>query len=112
MTLFLLLLALAVIGGVAAVATGRVRGGLDEPTSSRPYRPLPDRTLTSDDVADVRFTLAFRGYRMDEVDTVLARLADALSERDEEVRDLRERLEQPRPSDRQQGEPQPSEPAG
>ena len=91
-TLFLLLLALAVIGGVAAVALGRVRGGLDEPTSNLPYRPLPGGEVTAGDIDAVRFSLGFRGYRMDEVDAVLSRVADALSERDAELRDLRARL--------------------
>jgi DivIVA domain-containing protein len=91
-TFFLLLLALAVIGGVAAVALGKVRGGLDEPTSNLPYRPLPPGRVSAGDVDAVRFSLGFRGYRMDEVDAVLTRVADALNERDAELRDLRERL--------------------
>ncbi|WP_461023392.1 DivIVA domain-containing protein [Thalassiella azotivora] len=95
MTLFLLLVALAVVGGVAAVATGRVRGGLDEPTTSRPYRPLPDARLTPDDVDDVRFPLGVRGYRMDDVDSVLRRLADELAERDAEIARLRRALADP-----------------
>jgi DivIVA domain-containing protein len=90
--LFLLLLAIAVIGGVFAVAVGRIRGGLDEPVSTLPQRPLPERRLTADDVDTVRFSLGFRGYRMDEVDGVLNRLAEALTERDDEIRLLRQRL--------------------
>ena len=92
MTLFLLLLAVAVIGGVVAVALGRVRGGLDAPTVSRPYRGLPETHLVADDVDAVQFSLGLRGYRMDEVDAVLGRLAAALADRDDEIRSLRRRL--------------------
>lgn len=43
---------------------------------------LPDRAVTADDVRAVRLSLAPRGYRMREVDAVLARLADELAARD------------------------------
>lgn len=85
----MLLGALGVIGVVAAVAAGRVRGGLDEPTTSRPYRGLPEGEMHADDVSAVRFTLALRGYRMDEVDAVLVRLRDELADRDAEIARLR-----------------------
>lgn len=94
MSLFLLLVALAVVGGAAAVAVGRVRGGMEEATTSRPYRPVPDGPVVPADVDAVRFSLAFRGYRMDEVDAVLARLRDELGERDGELSTLRRRVGQ------------------
>lgn len=34
------------------------------------------------DLGRLRFSVAFRGYRMDQVDAVLARLEEALAERD------------------------------
>ncbi len=86
----MLLAALGVIGVVAAVATGRVRGGLDEPTTSRPYRALPERALVASDVDAVRFSLGLRGYRMDEVDEVLGRLRDELADRDVEIARFRQ----------------------
>jgi DivIVA domain-containing protein len=94
-TVFLLIVAVALIGGVAAVATGRVRGGLEDPPTSRPYRPLPEGPLTAPDVDAVRFSLGLRGYRMDEVDAVLARLRDELADRDAELAALRRRAEAP-----------------
>jgi DivIVA domain-containing protein len=84
----LLLVVLAVIGGIAVVAAGR--GG------AMPG-PDPDRattgTLAGDEVDrthvdGLRFTLALRGYRMDEVDEVLDRLVDELERRDERIREL------------------------
>ena len=57
----LLLLAMALVGGVAAVALGSVRGGLDPPTSSLPTVSLPAGPLRPGDVDDGRFSLGLRG---------------------------------------------------
>ena len=46
---------------------------------------LPEGRMGADDVHAVRFSLAPRGYRMSEVDEVLARLADELSARDARI---------------------------
>ncbi len=89
MTLLLTLLIMAVIGLVAAVAAGRIGGGLDEPASSLPGRGLPPGPFTLDDVDRVRFSPALRGYRMDEVDDVIDRLVDELRRREEELAALR-----------------------
>ena len=79
MSLALLLVALAVVGVVAAVAAGVVGGGLAPPESTSGHRPLPPGPLTPADVDGLRFSRALRGYRMDEVDAVLARLRDELA---------------------------------
>ena len=47
MTFFQLIVVLAVIGGVAAVAAGKVRGGLPEPTSTLPEVDLPADALAT-----------------------------------------------------------------
>ena len=47
------------------------------------------RAMTPDDVADLRFSMGLRGYRMGEVDDALARLRDELAERDTEIAQLR-----------------------
>jgi DivIVA domain-containing protein len=83
------LVVLAVIGVVAAVVTGAVHGDLDEPTSSLAPSGLPEGELSADDVRAVRFSLGFRGYRMDEVDEVLERLTIELAQRDAELDALR-----------------------
>ncbi|MFP5346505.1 MAG: DivIVA domain-containing protein [Actinomycetes bacterium] len=106
MPLFLLLLAIALVGAVWAVAVGRIGGGLDAPATTRPYRPLPQGPLVPGDVDRVRFTLGLRGYRMDEVDSVLDRLAAALEERDDEIRDLHRRLDEHRSAERRGTEEQ------
>ena len=92
MTLVLLLVALVVAGVVAAVAVGRVPGGLEEPTTSRPSRALPDGPLAADDLDRVRFSLGLRGYRMDEVDALLDRVRDEVSHRDARIAELSARL--------------------
>ena len=91
MSLALLLVALAVVGVVAAVAAGVVGGGLAPPPSTSGHRPLPPGPLTPADVDGLRFSRALRGYRMDEVDAVLARLRDELAasaQRAEHAEDL------------------------
>jgi DivIVA domain-containing protein len=71
---FAILLVLA-MGGVAVVASGR-GGSLAEEYDDRPDVRVPATgPLTGDDVRGVRFSLAFRGYRMSEVDALLERLA-------------------------------------
>ena len=84
-TLLLTLLIMAVIGLVAAVAAGRIAGGLDDPASSLPGRGLPPGPFTLRDVDRVRFSPALRGYRMDEVDDVVDRLVDELRRLEDEV---------------------------
>lgn len=79
MWLFAILVVLA-MGGVAMVASGR--GGSMAPAyDDRPDLALPaDRRLEAGDLRTVRFSLAFRGYRMSEVDALLARLATELED--------------------------------
>ncbi|MET0520903.1 MAG: DivIVA domain-containing protein [Jiangellaceae bacterium] len=80
-----------VVFAVAAVAVGR-GGGLD-PVESDLIRPsLPDGPISADDLDSVRFAVGFRGYRMDQVDDVLNRLGDELTERDARISELERRL--------------------
>ena len=92
MTFIQVLIVLAVVAVVAAVAAGVVRGGLDEPASSLPATGLPGDGLSGGDLAQVRFSLGLRGYRMDEVDEVLDRAGVELDARDAQIRDLQDRL--------------------
>jgi DivIVA domain-containing protein len=65
------------------VASGR--GGSMAPAyDDRPDLALPEgRPLAAQDLRTVRFPLALRGYRMSDVDAVLARLATELEDRDD-----------------------------
>ncbi|GEP39517.1 hypothetical protein NPS01_31800 [Nocardioides psychrotolerans] len=79
MWVFAILIVLA-MGGVAMVAAGR--GTPLQPLYDDRPSPLAssEGPLGSEDLRRVRFSLAFRGYRMSEVDALLDRLA---TERDD-----------------------------
>ncbi|MCQ1999347.1 DivIVA domain-containing protein [Arthrobacter zhaoxinii] len=99
MTLLLVFLAIAVLGLAAVFGIGRLRPassgtavlntvqGLAEPDPRLPPVLLPEHPAAGD-VARLRFPVALRGYRMDQVDAVLDRLAAALAERDARIREL------------------------
>lgn len=95
MTLLVLLGALAVLC-VAALAATTVgvfgtapREGLRDARPDRaPFGELPDGELRPEHVRSLRFSLAFRGYRMDHVDAALERLADELAARDARIAEL------------------------
>jgi DivIVA domain-containing protein len=87
-SLVLLLVVLAVIAGIALVAAGR-GGSLPEVEPDRsPRGRLPSGDITREQVDGLRFTLALRGYRMDEVDEVLDRLVDEIEARDARIAEL------------------------
>jgi DivIVA domain-containing protein len=85
-TWFFAIVVVAVIGGVAVVASGR-GGSMAETFDDRPDALVPaDRPLRAQDLRAVRFSTAFRGYRMSEVDAMLDRLAaEMASGRDEDA---------------------------
>ena len=92
-SLVLLLVVLAVIGGIAVVATGRWGALPDaEPERSPRGELAVDGELDRAAVDGLRFTLALRGYRMDEVDDVLDRLVDELDQRGQRIAELEQRL--------------------
>lgn len=81
MWFFAVLIVLA-LGGVAVVAAGRGEP-MSEAERDRPEPLLPtDGPLGAEDLRRVRFSLAFRGYRMSEVDALLDRLATELEHAD------------------------------
>ena len=68
-------LAVLALAAVAMVASGYGRP-MSRVYDDRPDVELPaDRPLGPGDLRRVRFSTAFRGYRMSEVDTLLARMA-------------------------------------
>lgn len=84
MTWFFAVLVVLALGGVAVLASGR--GGTLPPVhDDRPDVRVPSGPLRGDDLRTVRFSLALRGYRMSEVDTLLARLAEQLDEHPDQV---------------------------
>lgn len=71
----------AIVFGAVAYALGRLGGMQPAPPESGAVG-LPPGPVTSDAIERTRFGLAFRGYRMAEVDAVLDRLRDELARRD------------------------------
>jgi DivIVA domain-containing protein len=96
---FFAILVVLVMGGVAALAAGRGTP-MSEAYDDRLDALVPnDRPLAADDIRRVRFSLAFRGYRMTEVDALLERLA----------RELHEAPTTPRAAPRHAAEPPPEQ---
>jgi DivIVA domain-containing protein len=96
-TLVFVLAGVAVVTVVALLAVGRL-GELPDVDPDRPPTAMPeDRPVESADVDAVRFTVGMRGYRMDEVDEVLDRLAAEVAARDERIAELESRAGSPAP---------------
>jgi DivIVA domain-containing protein len=75
--LLVVLAVAAVVFAVAAAAFGRGEELAPLPPGATPTR-LPPGELAGQDVRELRFQQVLRGYRMEEVDWVLDRLADEL----------------------------------
>jgi DivIVA domain-containing protein len=72
---FFAILVVLLLGAVAVVAAGR-GAPLAPVYDDRPDALVPaDGDISASDLRRVRFSLAFRGYRMSEVDALLDRLA-------------------------------------
>ena len=86
--LFGILVSAGVIFAIFAVTVGH-GGSMTQFQPDWPGRPLPqDRPVRASDLADARFSVAFRGYRMAEVDEALDRLAVEIAQRDERIQEL------------------------
>lgn len=100
--LLVVLVVAALVFVVAAAVFGRGEELAPLPPGATPTR-LPVGEISGDDVRELRFQQAVRGYRMEEVDWVLARLADELERVAAERDDLRARVD-PRGHDLQEAE--------
>lgn len=87
-SIVLLLAVLAVLGAVAVVAAGRGDALPEVDPDRAPLGVLPPDDIGPSEVERLRFSLAFRGYRMDEVDDVLDRLTAELADRDARIAEL------------------------
>ena len=78
MTWFFAVLIVLLMGAVAVVASGR-GGTMSEEYDDRADVRLPaDGPVTGNDLREVRFKTAIRGYRASEVDALLDRLTEQL----------------------------------
>jgi DivIVA domain-containing protein len=62
----------------AAVALSFADGGLRDEQTDYYDLGMPDRALTADDIPGLRFRTGIRGYRMEDVDAALDRIAQTL----------------------------------
>ena len=85
MIVFLLLIVVLLIGLTTAVVMGKISGFMAEPTSSHAFAGVPAGSLSEDDIKQVHFDQALRGYRMDQVDEVIDALGARLRELETEV---------------------------
>ncbi|SDT24979.1 DivIVA domain-containing protein [Actinopolymorpha singaporensis] len=85
MTWLWVVLVLVVLGSTAAVAVGRGGAMARAYPDRREVRLPADRPVSASDLDDLRFSVVLRGYRMDEVDDVIARIGRDLAEREERV---------------------------
>jgi DivIVA domain-containing protein len=85
---FQLVVIVALLAAVGWLAVGG-GGHMSEPAPDRPDLALPrDGLLERRDVDQVRFSVGARGYRMDEVDDVLDRLAHEIEVRERRIAEL------------------------
>jgi DivIVA domain-containing protein len=77
-----LVVGLAILVGVAIVASGRAGAAQPAEPDRAPLDLPADRPLAAGDLARVRFSVGFRGYRMDQVDAVLDRIEAEWRSRD------------------------------
>ncbi|WP_019816617.1 DivIVA domain-containing protein [Saccharomonospora saliphila] len=90
--LLVMLLVAAVVFLLASLVFGRGEELAPLAPGSSPTR-LPAEDVTGADVDAVRFQIVVRGYKMSEVDWVLARLGAEIDELRERVRQLEARPE-------------------
>lgn len=91
--LVLVVLALGVV--LAAVVSRAGVPGVEDAVSTQSFAGLGTGPVHAQDVRGIRLDVAFRGYRMDQVDAVIDRLRDELAVRDDEIDRLRAQ-EEPR----------------
>jgi len=77
----LAVLVILVVGGLVILAVARGAAMAPAADDRREVRLPADRPLRAEDLRTTRFTMALRGYRMPEVDALLARLAAEMEER-------------------------------
>lgn len=102
-----------IVALLAAVGWLAIGGGghMSEPMPDRPDLALPNEgMLERTDVDRVRFSVGARGYRMDEVDDVLDRLAHEIETREQRIAELEGRAPRPAASPEAESEEELGEP--
>jgi DivIVA domain-containing protein len=87
-TLLLVVVGILIVAGVAVLAVRDQPLIEDDPGRGQPLHWASDAPVTPGSLETVRFTVALRGYRMDEVDRVLDDATAALAQRDRRIAEL------------------------
>ena len=92
----LLVVGVLLVGGLlfllGSLLLGRAETQPPAELDRSPVELPDDRPVVADDIRALRISVAFRGYRMTEVDWLLDQFAQTLDERDAEIEKLRARL--------------------
>lgn len=89
---FIAAVAVVALGVAAVVAAGHGGSMAKDPVRDTYAATLPQERFDGESVRHLRFGVALRGYAMDQVDTVLDRLASDLEARDVRIAELEARL--------------------
>jgi DivIVA domain-containing protein len=88
-------IAVVALGVAAVVAAGGGGSMADDPVRDTYEMTVPEGPLDAAVVRELRFGVVLRGYAMDQVDTVLDRLAADLEAKDARIAQLEARLGTP-----------------
>ena len=77
---FFIVVAVLLVGGFAALVTGRIGYDPMAPATTTQAHPVLSEHFPASEVSTVRFDTALRGYRMDQVDAVLDQLQARIAE--------------------------------
>jgi DivIVA domain-containing protein len=86
------LLSVAVLWGLAVAVLPKGEQITPPVPDQAPWQ-LPEAEVTADDVARARLPVSWRGYRFEETDLLLDRLAEELRARDAHIAELEEALD-------------------
>lgn len=89
MLVLFVVVAIVVVAGIAVLVVRDRPLIAEDPVGSRALAWSTQDGVSPQDLAEVRFAVALRGYRMEEVDRVLDDTREALVERDARIADLR-----------------------
>ena len=88
MILFLVLVVIVLVGLTTAAVLGKIGGFLANATTSQSFNGMPPGPLSTQDIEELHFDQALRGYRMNQVDEVLDALCERVTELESQVADL------------------------
>lgn len=92
MIILFVVVAIAIVACIAVLVVRDRPLLVDDPVADRPLRWDARAGVEDADLAEVRFTVALRGYQMSQVDRVLSDTREALIDRDEQIAELRQEV--------------------